>query len=156
MKRSGAILLALLVAVGGLAWFASDLQLLFTTTRIDVLGLDPAEIHRNEKGQVTRIIVNKTKVTDQLLLRLPKLRHLEYLWLAGNPISDQGMESLNRLPSLKNLFLQRTQVTGTGAEHLLALSQLERLVLSECPVDDNGLAAVADICRWPCPMKERW
>ncbi|MBB73083.1 MAG: hypothetical protein CMJ75_01075 [Planctomycetaceae bacterium] len=143
MKRAGSILLALLLAAAVVGWFASDFQLLLTTTPIDELGLNPAEIHRNEKGQVTRIVANKTKVTDELLLRLPKLRHLEYLWLADSPISDQAMASLNRLPNLKNLFLQRTQVTGTGAEHLLGLSQLERLVLSECPVDDRGLAAVA-------------
>ena len=145
MKRSGAILLVLLVVVGGLMWIASDVQLFFTTTPIDELGLAPSEIHRNDKGQVIRIIANKTQVTDQLLSRLPKLRHLRYLWLAGSPVSDQAMETFNRLPNLRDLFLQRTQVTGTGADHLRMLTQLERLVLSESPVDNRGLQAVAQL-----------
>jgi len=145
MKRWLVMLLPFLLCTGGLTWVAGDIRLFLTTSPIAELGLDPSEIHRNEKGQVTRIVVTKTRVTDGLLKRLPRLRYLRYLWLAGSPVSDQGMRSLSRLPNLRDLFLNRTNVTGTGAVHLQALSKLERLVLSDAPVNDRGLASVASL-----------
>jgi hypothetical protein len=78
-------------------------------------------------------------VTDQDLLALRNMAHLQTLNLGYSEISDRGLENLENLAELKDLNLEECDITNAGLKHLRRLQNLERLDLSRTSVDDKGL-----------------
>lgn len=65
--------------------------------------------------------ISGTKVSDQGLAYLPRMKLLEDLVLYGcSGITDEGLQHLLSMKQLKNIWLQRTRVTPAGSEALKA------------------------------------
>lgn len=84
-------------------------------------------------------------LTDVDMEHVKKLRHLEYLYLTGNPVGDAGLSRLTALNELKWLDLRDTKVTSAGLHHLVGLSNLRELDLSGCDISDEGLKHLANL-----------
>ena len=67
---------------------------------------------------LTRLDLDQTAVTDAGLTNLSGLKHLERLNLYGTKITDKGLPELAKLKQLKTLYLWQTGVTPQGIEAL--------------------------------------
>ena len=95
-------------------------------------------------GQRSATLMDDGKgLTDDDLLPLQGLRHVECLYLGFNPITDEGLAHLAHLKSLRVLFLPGTRISDAGMAHLSGLVNLEVLVLEFTSISDDGLAHVA-------------
>jgi hypothetical protein len=59
-----------------------------------------------------------TRVDDEGLASLHRLRDLEKLGLGGDGITDRGLEALKGLSRLRELHLVGTRVTDAGVEEV--------------------------------------
>jgi formylglycine-generating enzyme required for sulfatase activity/dsDNA-binding SOS-regulon protein len=98
-----------------------------------------AEIGRNAQGEIVRVILSGTQITDAGLVHLAGLTSLESLRLKGTQVTDAGLVHLKGLTELRSLFLNGTQVTDAGLVHLKGLTSLEKLYLRYTQVTDTGL-----------------
>jgi uncharacterized membrane protein/mono/diheme cytochrome c family protein len=78
-----------------------------------------------EAGEVLPALKNLSKLhlqqsnaTDDILVKLKGLPHLEYLNLYGTAVTDAGLQHLEGLKSLKSLYLWQTGVTPEGVRQL--------------------------------------
>ena len=79
-------------------------------------------------------------VSDTGLAQLRGLVQLRGLWLSRNGmITDSGLKQLAELTKLEVLTLSRTKITDAGLEHLKGLSQLTALDLGDTQITDAGL-----------------
>jgi len=62
--------------------------------------------------------LNKTKITDEGLKELVRVKNLETLFLDGTGITDVGLKELYKLNELKILYLRNTKVTKKGVKEL--------------------------------------
>jgi Leucine-rich repeat (LRR) protein len=77
------------------------------------------ELTEADLAKVTSLWLNNTKITDEGLKELPKLKNLTYtLNLSFTQITDASIKELAKLKNLKNLTLMNTQITDTGAAEL--------------------------------------
>ena len=85
------------------------------------------------------------QLTDALLERISRLKHITYLDLSNCPeITDKGLRHLAGLPRLERLDLSCPQVTDRGLEVLRCLLQLKTFELRHQNwVSDAGLASLA-------------
>jgi RNA polymerase sigma factor (sigma-70 family) len=85
------------------------------------------------------------QLTDSLLERISRLKHITYLDLSHCPeITDKGLRHLAELPRLERLDLSCPQVTDHGLEFLRHLPQLKTFELRHQNwVSDAGLASLA-------------
>ncbi len=81
----------------------------------------------------------KYRGSDDLLEEIGQFRRLEYLCLAGSPVTDAGVANLQGLTSLKWLSLDDTKISDRGLERLKGLDQLHTLSLGLTSVSDEGL-----------------
>ena len=65
-----------------------------------------------------KLVIHKPKITDDGLVHLKKLSHLQTLDLTDTQITDAGLEHLKGLTKLEYLKLTRTQVTDAGVADL--------------------------------------
>jgi Leucine Rich repeats (2 copies)/Leucine Rich repeat len=88
------------------------------------------------------------RVTDEqvasLLHRTPEL---EWLNLAGTPITGAILGELTCTPSLCGLVLYGDQITDSQLAHLKALTELESLDLANTRVTDEGLAHLRELTK---------
>ncbi len=73
------------------------------------------------------LLLDSDRITDRGLRRIAKLSELCRLDLASRHITDDGLAALETLRNLRWLALRRTQVTSQGVERL-------RSVLPDCEV----------------------
>jgi Leucine rich repeat/Leucine Rich repeat len=83
--------------------------------------------------------VGGSGVSDDGLSHLKGLTNLEVLDLSGTNVTDDGLKHLRGLSRLKTLSLGRMNVTDAGMVHLQSLSSLEDLDLSMTKITDAGL-----------------
>ena len=81
----------------------------------------------------------KYRGSDELLEQVGQLHRLEYLNLAGSPVTDAGLAQLQGLTALRWLSLDDTRLTDAGLVHLNGLGQLQNLSLGLTRVSDAGL-----------------
>ena len=102
------------------------------------------------------LILKKTafepaRVTDDGVLQLAKLQHLELLDLYANSVTDAGVEHLGRMQSLRSLDLSLVAITDKALPHLADLPNLEHLSLlfsegfAGPTVTDKGLQSLARV-----------
>ena len=77
-----------------------------------------AQIERNEQGEVVRVNLFGTKITDAGMADLKGLTNLKTLRLALTQITDAGLVHLKGLTNLESLSLFGTQVTDAGIAEL--------------------------------------
>ncbi len=81
-------------------------------------------------GNLNRLQINGTKITDAGLALLKDSKNLSVLWADKTDITDKGLEHLKPLTKLGWLKLERTKVTDAGLVHLEGLTQLFALELA--------------------------
>lgn len=100
----------------------SELGLAFT----DLSNMPNSELG-NLKG-VKALDLEATGITDSHLEYLPDLPKLEWLWVSGNRISDDGLDNyISKMPKLKGLYISGTQISDKGLPYLKRLKNLETL-----------------------------
>lgn len=121
--------------------------------------------HFRDLKQLT--LMNRKRITDDGLVHLQPLRHLELLALNGTqitgpglthvvqnnrlrglamndtPLEDEGLKHIGKLQSLEWLQLSRTNVTDTGLAYLRRLNNLRALELRGTAISDQGLEHLA-------------
>ncbi|MDA0835430.1 MAG: hypothetical protein O2955_10895 [Planctomycetota bacterium] len=81
-----------------------------------------------------------SKISNDGLKALRKMKHLEYLDVSSTAISDEGLKHLSGLTELRVLSLDNCEnITGTGFVHFQGLSQLLELDASSTAVTENSL-----------------
>ncbi len=68
---------------------------------------------------LTRLKIDKTKVTGAGMKELVNLKNLEYLNLYQTSIDDEAIESLKELKGLRKLYLWQTDISDSGIDMLL-------------------------------------
>ena len=81
--------------------------------------------------KVVSINLNFTKITDEGLKELPKLKQLTYLRLFSTQITDSSLKELAKLKQLTSLNLNNTKVTKAGVAELQS-------ALPECKITHNA------------------
>ena len=126
----------------------SDLTVLRNLSRLENLGVFPAEVHGNGLANITRsnglksLLLIDTPIDDLAIGHISKLTNLQYLWLRNTRISDRGLENLRSMPSLEYLNLDKNSINGTGLRFLNS-PNLETIYLRQTLVDGQGLAVIS-------------
>ena len=93
----------------------------------------------NDAGEITRLNLEDTPITNARLVHLAGLTDLEYLGLSRTRITDAGLVHLARLANLTKLTLGNTPITDAGLTHLKGLTNLQTLSLYGTRITDAGL-----------------
>ncbi len=91
------------------------------------------------------LYLRETAITDEALDHLKPLVNVKLLCLDGTKITDRGLTHLRSVKELKELSLANTEVQGSGLAELQGLSELELLRLNRARVTDDGVAAIAQL-----------
>ena len=100
---------------------------------------------RDDHGEVVRISLTNSRITDAELGQLEELTGLQTLDLGGTKISNAGLAHLTDLSNLVTLSLHSTRITDAGLLHLKGLIGLKTLWLGGTTVSDNGLKHLAGL-----------
>ncbi|HEY1338846.1 MAG TPA: hypothetical protein VGF59_15125 [Bryobacteraceae bacterium] len=94
------------------------------------------EIDKDSPGKpVVRVILFKTRVTDDEVCQLKWLSRLQYLDLAGTDVTDACLDGLRELRELQFLDVSGTKVTGAGLIDLR--KRMPKLRIKRRYIDDN-------------------
>lgn len=104
--------------------------------KIEKLG---GKVEFNNDGEVVKVDLNNTKITDADLAILEELPGLQWLDLRITPITDDGIAHLRTLRNLRTLNLFRTNLTDKGLENLRGMIDLETLLIGGTKITDAGL-----------------
>lgn len=106
---------------------------------IDKASDQSLELIRPLKELRQLLLINAQQISDDGLVHLRGLKHLEVLWVEGAPISDAGLQHVAGLSKLRRLNLNNTRITDGGLNYLRGLALLERLDLSGTRVTPDGV-----------------
>jgi hypothetical protein len=81
-----------------------------------------------------------TRITDEGLRHIARLKHLQTLGLNGRPITDDGLKTIGKMTGLRRLSLNNTQITDAGLVHLRGLKHLVRLEVMHTEVTVEAAA----------------
>lgn len=80
----------------------------------------------------------KAGMTDDHLIQMGVIPHLQELSLEENEITDKGVEALLKYPNLQKLNLAKNKITPQGAAFLVKSPTLLHLNLYKIPLGDKG------------------
>ena len=83
-----------------------------------------------------------TKVSDQTLAEIAKLKNLQKLHLENTAVTDAGLKNLKNLPYLEYINLVGTAVSDAGLKELAACKALKQVYLWQSKATDAGVAAL--------------
>ena len=83
-----------------------------------------------------------TKVSDQTLAEIAKLKNLQKLHLENTAVTDAGLKNLKNLPYLEYINLVGTAVSDAGLKDLTACKSLKQVYLWQSKATDAGVAAL--------------
>ncbi len=86
-----------------------------------------------------RLCLQDTQVTDAGLVHLECLNTLESISLRDTGISDAGVARLSNLRKIQHLDLSDTRITDAAIPYLASMKHLEQLILSDTDITDEGL-----------------
>ncbi len=95
--------------------------------------------------RVTWVHIESRGVDDRVMSALRDMPHVERLYLAGNPITDEGLRHVAELEHVQRLSLWRTRITDDGLRHLEKMKGLTALDLHATAVTDEGLARLTGL-----------
>src|SRR5262249_4387910 len=95
-------------------------------------------------GQVTTVMLSRTKVSDADLKHLVHLGQLDSLSLLGTSVTDEGLAALSGL-RLERLNLSFTSVTDKGLVHVASLTKLREVALMGTAVTVGGVMLLKDL-----------
>jgi len=93
-------------------------------------------------------LTSATDMADMHLAQLSELKNLRSLSAGGNsggPISDEGLLYLSQLQHLEELVVCGDRITARGIAHLASIPNLKRFSLLSETLDDDVFTAVATI-----------
>jgi imidazolonepropionase-like amidohydrolase len=105
------------------------------------------KVEWNSEGEVIKVDLNNTKITDGDLAILEKFPGLQSLDLRITPITDAGVAHARSLRKLKFLNLFRTNLSDKGLENVRGMIDLETLLIGGTKVTDAGLANIERLPR---------
>ncbi|MCE5267624.1 MAG: hypothetical protein LLG00_07045 [Planctomycetaceae bacterium] len=89
--------------------------------------------------RVISVAVPVRLTSDDQLLWLNDLSHLQILSLGDTGITDSGLRYLEALSNLEILWLGKTDITDKGLVHLERLGRLHFLSLNDTNISDAGV-----------------
>ena len=92
------------------------------------LGKPEGELTKTDLGKVKELILSGTKLTDEGLEDVAKLKNLSKLSLQVTDITDEGLKEVAKLTNLEKAQLYETKVTGEGVADL-------QKALPDCKID---------------------
>jgi|GEM_PF-3757998 hypothetical protein len=95
--------------------------------------------------QITYLVLDKTRITENGLKYISSLTNLEILEFRETGVTDEGLGFLSGLNKLKHLCLQHAQITDDGLVNLMGLSEMRTLTLDNTGVTDAGLVHLYDL-----------
>jgi hypothetical protein len=84
-------------------------------------------------------------IGDESMVYLSNLRHLDFLLLRDNQITDLGLPQLENLTALETLDLTNNRITNDGLAYLAKLTNLKALWLDGTDISDDGLKHLAPL-----------
>ena len=131
MKRNKIVrlpLLLILAAFSAAAGFAYSRPAVKTTEAerdaMFALRKYGAVIGQGDGGEAVYVDCSKSDITDEALVYLRQLPHLDRLALTDMPISDSGLVNVARRTTLRSINFAGTKITDTGLQHLKDLPRL--------------------------------
>ncbi len=92
------------------------------------LGKPEGELTKTDLGKVRELILIGTKLTDEGLEEVAKLKNLSKLSLQVTDITDEGLKEVAKLTNLEKAQLYETNVTAEGVAEL-------QKALPDCKID---------------------
>lgn len=90
-------------------------------------------------GEIVKVDLHETNVTDSDLGFLADLHSLRYLDLRITGVGDEATAIIGNLRSLETLNLFRTQLTDAGLANLAELTNMRTLLIGRTNITDAGL-----------------
>lgn len=100
---------------------------------------------RDYFDDVDDVWLDYCNVADDVLVDLRALKDLQFLRLAGNPITDTALSHVRGLTRLKELYLDDCPITDAGLANLRELTQLEHLDLRNTDITDAGMIHLREL-----------
>lgn len=97
-----------------------------------------ANLSKDDVGYITSVDFRNSRVTNDDLKVLQRLKKLTRVTLTDTAIGDAGLLHLGAVENLQDLQIGGTQVTDDGLAHLQSLD-LRTLYLSDTAISDAGL-----------------
>ncbi len=82
-----------------------------------------------EYPHLETVVLSGTRLTNDSLAALARLKNLQTLVLTNVPLTDAGLASLAPMTELEELHLRRTAITEAGLGHLEKLPKLRKVYL---------------------------
>ncbi len=96
------------------------------------------------REQCHRLWIEDPNLTDDDLLELSQLKHLQWLVIRGSKLTDSGLKHLVGLQEIQRLNVTYDKgITGAGMKELANLANLQSLNLAGTGVTDQGLKELA-------------
>lgn len=160
----GRVLLSLLLAIVGVAWFSISYRFQQVTEALRTIRAANGIIQIEDGGpdwlrsvigdsrmilfdRVVRIDFHDAKCDDRMLRFVGEFTDLRELNLSSTGITDRGLDHLHGLRHLTRLHLRDTNVTDEGLSHLASLDGLDLLALSRTSITDAGLAHLTTLSK---------
>lgn len=88
---------------------------------------------------VSKVLLTRSRITDQGLKELVVLRSVSVLALDDTEITDLGLKVIVEFRNLISLSIRQTKITDVGLKELVSLDNLSTLSLMQCNVSDVGM-----------------
>jgi hypothetical protein len=91
---------------------------------------------------ISHLDLSRTKINDQAMNAIKKMKHLTWLGLRGTTIGDQAIKQLKGMQFLRYLNLSSTQVSDNSIRDLTEMKNLEEIYLWDSKVTDKGVESL--------------
>lgn len=108
-------------------------------TEIRKLGGKLVVDSKNPDKPIIAVNLQKTKVTDDQLVKLKLFTHLKHLCLYHTQITDKGLIHLKELKNLNTLIIDKTSISDAGLLHLMGFINLKQINLRDTKVTPAGV-----------------
>ena len=121
-------------------------------TRITDAGM----VHLKGMPNLQKLSLSYTDITDLGLTHIKGLNNLQSLNLSNTQITDKGLNNIKGLKNLRRLNLARTRVTDAGMVHLEGMTNLQTLSLTYTDIDDLGLTHIKELKNLKTLRLDKW
>ncbi|MBR44835.1 MAG: hypothetical protein CME18_10505 [Gemmatimonadetes bacterium] len=121
-------------------------------TRITDAGM----VHLKGMPNLQTLSLSYTDITDLGLTHIKGLNNLQSLNLSNTQITDKGLNNIKGLKNLRRLNLTRTRVTDAGMVHLEGMTNLQTLSLTYTDIDDLGLTHIKELKNLKTLRLDKW
>lgn len=100
-----------------------------------------------ELTNLTLLLVSGSRLGDQGLSHIARLKRLQSLWIGDTPVTANGIAKLSILPELKFLDLRGCKIGNEVGVALQNLPALEQLLLGNTNATDDGMVEINKLTR---------